>query len=117
MPVPAEHGLDLFSQAESSSVRPSQSSSSPLQTSLPEADGTASHAVAAAGFAELHLKTPGAVQTPDPAVHGLPLFDHDAPSSVAPSQSLSRPSQTSVPAAFAWAVHCVGPAGAAVLHA
>src|SRR5437867_2566981 len=113
MPRPTVQTVPLFDHSAPSSVWPLQSLSSASQTSVPPAPAPTLHTVAAPGLAELQMYVPVFAQTPVPAVQIWPLFAQIAFSSVKPSQSLSRPSQTSVPGAPATAVQTVAPPGLA----
>ena len=93
---------------------PLQSSSSVLQLSVLAAPAVALHTVAPAGAAELQIFTPTRPHAPTPLVQTVPLSGWV--SSVDPSQSLSRASHTSVPAAPAVTEHTVAPAGLAELQ-
>src|SRR5215471_7871322 len=88
-PTPAVHGWPRVGKPLS--ITPSQSSSTPLQSSVCGLPAVAEHVVPVP--AESHLITPNRWQPPWPALHGLPRFAK--PSSVLPSQSSSRPLQIS----------------------
>ena len=115
-PTPAVQAWPFVTQSAPSSICPSQSLSSPSQVSVPGLPAATLHTVAPAGDAALQTVIPALWQTPSPAVQGVPLFTQSAPSSVAPSQLLSSPSHTSVPAVPCVAPHTVAPAGFAALH-
>ncbi len=108
VPTPTWHGSPRSGQ--DSSMFPSQSSSRPLQVSALVGPAGDEHTVAPVGFATSQTRTPGRVQAPTPEKQVVPRSLHDAPSSTTPSQSSSKPLQTSTPASPGAALQIVGPA-------
>ena len=110
VPTPEKQTPPRPAHWASSSVPPSQSLSKPSQTSVAEGPAVAEHSVAPAGLVALQTFTPRRRQMPCPALQTVPRSLQRAPSSTVPSQSLSRLSQTSVPAAPGVTEQTVGPA-------
>ena len=107
MPSPTTQMSPLLGHA--SSVRPSQSLSSPSQISGTPVRTSALQIASPAASSGSQIRTPEARQTPMPKVQPVPFVGQS--SSVAPSQSLSRPSHSSRVPWSASALQAVGPPG------
>ena len=86
MPKPSVHASPRLSQIASSSTSPSQSSSTPLHTSVPAIAACALHCVPV--VSSVHSTKPKRWHAPSPSLHVAKRVDAHA-SSVVPLQSSS----------------------------